>query len=567
MNFDKNLQLFQDFLKKNNIDFYLVFSNDEFLKESSNLNENARYLLSGFTGSAGDMLVTPDKAYLFVDGRYHIQVDDQTNTVFITPIKLQMGEKRNDKIFEIVKKSGIKNPKFALPSNKISVAGFEALDKKLCKLNVEFLKSSEDDVCKFFATKFEENVYKVWNVGIKQVGKTSAAKLKELSKYENDFLLVFSNDEVCYLANIRANQNPYSSSLNAFALLGRNVLYIFCDTQKLADEVKVVSDNLVYRDFCDFHTIVQSIDGAIFYEPAKVPLSILEQMQNANLILRQIKVSPVSKMKSRKNAKEMKYIEECYHKSDIALLETINFLQSNLAKNKKIRLGEFMEKLVSNQQKQGVVGLSFNPILAINERSAIIHCTEFDKNQFIKNGDLILLDFGVYFEGGYATDMTRTFVAGDKYGNELMKKVYTTVLKAFLNTLNYPIKKETTFFDLDKKARTVIKRAKLEGFNFNHGTGHGIGLNVHEMPPVLSSSNLAKKKLQAGMVFSIEPGLYRENVGGVRLENSVCTIKTKDGIKIKSLTNLPFDEKLIIFDLLTKKEKICFEEYQKRALK
>ena len=180
---------------------------------------------------------------------------------------------------------------------------------------------------------------------------------------------------------------------------------------------------------------------------------------------------------------------------------------------------------------------------------------------------MILLDFGVYFEGGYATDMTRTFVAGDKYGNELMKKVYTTVLKAFLNTLNYPIKKETTFFDLDKKARTVIKRAKLEGFNFNHGTGHGIGLNVHEMPPVLSSSNLAKKKLQAGMVFSIEPGLYRENVGGVRLENSVCTIKTKDGIKIKSLTNLPFDEKLIIFDLLTKKEKICFEEYQKRALK
>ena len=107
----------------------------------------------------------------------------------------------------------------------------------------------------------------------------------------------------------------------------------------------------------------------------------------------------------------------------------------------------------------------------------------------------------------------------------------------------------------------------MNGFSFNHGTGHGIGLNVHEMPPTLSPSKLAMKKLQANNVFSIEPGLYKENVGGVRLENSVCTIKTPKGIEIKTLTNLPFDEKLIIFEMLNKKELSWLKSYQGKAIK
>ena len=107
----------------------------------------------------------------------------------------------------------------------------------------------------------------------------------------------------------------------------------------------------------------------------------------------------------------------------------------------------------------------------------------------------------------------------------------------------------------------------MPDFNFNHGTGHGIGLNVHEMPPVLSPSKFAQKKLKANMIFSIEPGMYKENVGGVRLENSVCTIKTPNGTTIKTLTNLPFDEKLIILDMLTPKEQKWLADYQAGAIK
>ncbi|MCR4881448.1 MAG: M24 family metallopeptidase [bacterium] len=567
MNFNKNLKTFQKFLSSNGVDFALVFSNDEFLKECSDLNSNARYLLSGFTGTAGDMLVSPQEAFLFVDGRYHIQVDEQTDKNLITPIKLKMGERRNEKIAEIIKEKKVKNPKIALASSKISAKSFEILRADLKSVQPKYILADEDEVCKKFEIKNKKNVYKVWQAGIKQVGKSTAQKLKGLKKYESDCLLVFANDEVCYLGNIRSDQNPYSSSLSAFALIGGGIVQLFCDKNNIPKSLLDISKEVVFRDFSEFEKSVKNIKSTIFYDANQTPLLYVKKLERAKKTIKILDKSPIAKMKSQKNKTELAYISECYRKSDIALNQAINFLQEKILNKEKITCGDFMEKLLKLQKAQGVIGLSFTPIFALNERSAIIHCTEYDKNVVIKDGDLILLDFGVYFEGGYATDMTRTFAVGKKYGNELMKKVYTSVLKAFLNTLNYPITKETKFFDLDKKARDIIKRAKMPDFNFNHGTGHGIGLNVHEMPPTLSPSKLAQKKLKANMVFSIEPGMYKEGVGGVRLENSVCTIKTPKGIEIKTLTNLPFDEKLIILDMLTKKEKKWLSDYQAGVVK
>ncbi len=561
--FNKNLKSFQKFLQNSDVDFALVFSNDEFLKECANLNKNSRYLLSGFTGTAGDMLISQDEAYLFVDGRYHIQVDEQTDKNYITPVKLQMGERRNEKIAEIIK---VKNPKIALASGKISAKGFDILKKDLKQITPEFILWDEDEVCKKFAIKSDKNVYNVWQTGIKQVGKTTAEKLKGLKKYEKDYLLVFANDEVCYLSNIRSNQNPYSSSLSAFALVGEGAVQIFCEKNNIPKLLLNASKEVIFHDFTEFEKAIKTINSTVFYEPNQTPLYYVEKLKKAGKIIKSISQSPIAKMKSVKNTAEMAYIRGCYRKSDIALKQAMDYLQEKIIKKEKITCGDFMEKLLELEKAQGVIDLSFTPILALNERSAIIHCTQYDKNAEIKDGDLILLDFGVYFDGGYATDMTRTFAVGKTFKNELLKKVYTTVFKAFINTLNYRIAPKTTFFDLDKKARDIIKRAKMPDFNFNHGTGHGIGLNVHEMPPTLSPSKLSNKKLKANMVFSIEPGMYKENTGGVRLENSVCTIRTTKGIKIQTLTNLPFDKKLIILSMLTKKEQKWLEQYQAGAI-
>ena len=125
--------------------------------------------------------------------------------------------------------------------------------------NVQIILSEEDIVCKLFATKNQKNVYKVWNLGIKQTGKSTQDKLKGLRRYESSYLLVFSNDEICYLANIRANQNAFSSSLNAFGLVGDRCVRIFCDLKYIPEELKATSENVVFIDFADFDKVIKNI--------------------------------------------------------------------------------------------------------------------------------------------------------------------------------------------------------------------------------------------------------------------------------------------------------------------
>ena len=179
------------------------------------------------------------------------------------------------------------------------------------------------------------------------------------------------------------------------------------------------------------------------------------------------------------------------------------------------------------------------------------------KDEIIKDGDLILIDCGAYYEGGLATDITRVFVKGEP--NSLQKKVYTTVLKMFLNAYNYQVVNGVTSgFEIDNLARKVYSMNNIKDFVFSHGLGHGIGVCVHEAPPNLSMNEIAKAPILDNMCFTIEPGLYNEKEFGVRLENS-CYL---DNGVIKSFTNMNYEQKLIDYDMLTEDEKLWLKEFE-----
>jgi Xaa-Pro aminopeptidase len=192
--------------------------------------------------------------------------------------------------------------------------------------------------------------------------------------------------------------------------------------------------------------------------------------------------------------------------------------------------------------------------VARNKNSALAHYSKSSKNEIVNNGDLVLIDCGGYFESGLATDITRVFVKGTP--TELHRKIYTTVLKAFLRAYNY--KNPQNGFEIDSSTREFFDSMELDGFIFNHGLGHGIGINVHEYPPNLSCNEIAKTPLKEGMCFSIEPGLYKENFFGVRLENS-CYFENG---KIHSFVKMNYEKKLIDFDLLTEQEKEWLSEFE-----
>ena len=260
-------------------------------------------------------------------------------------------------------------------------------------------------------------------------------------------------------------------------------------------------------------------------------------------------------MKAIKNDSEIAHFKKNYKRTDKVVNKAFQLVQNN--ELTELELSDAVEK---EYLAQGAKQLSFKTILAAGANSSIIHYSHPSKDVKIKNGDFVLLDCGGHFEGGYSTDITRTFVKGSP--TDLQKKVYTTVLKMFLNAYHYEVTPRTTGFTLDSIARKIHKQSGLDDFNFNHGLGHGVGISVHENPPTISCGKMGKRILKENMVFTIEPGLYKTGFGGVRLENSVYLTKVNGRLKIQSLSCVPFQEDAIDYSLLNKQEKQWLKDWQ-----
>ena len=254
-------------------------------------------------------------------------------------------------------------------------------------------------------------------------------------------------------------------------------------------------------------------------------------------------------MKSVKTDDEIKHYIEAFKKTDNAVRAIRDYIENN----DNISEFDISEKLEKEFKRFGAKSLSFKSIVAKDKNSALAHYSKCSKDEIIQNGSLILIDCGAYYEQGLATDITRVFVKGSP--SELQKRVYTTVLKMFLNAYNSDLK---TGYEIDNLARKIYSENEIEGFVFNHGLGHGIGVSVHEYPPNLSKNDMAKIEIKDNMCFTIEPGLYNEDYFGVRLENS-CYMK--DG-KIHSFVHMNYEKKLIDFSLLTEQEKEWLKEFE-----
>jgi Xaa-Pro aminopeptidase len=212
----------------------------------------------------------------------------------------------------------------------------------------------------------------------------------------------------------------------------------------------------------------------------------------------------------------------------------------------------------------GTVALSFTPICGYAKNGAIIHHSTPDTQTPIQEGELFLLDTGGIYEGGYSTDLTRTFLVGDQNTKAKVahQKMFTLVLKAAIIGMSARIPEGTNGVQLDAMVRAPLWQM---GLNFAHGTGHGLGINVHEFPPRVAT--VGYPKLEVGHVFSIEPGLYVPNFAGVRIEN-LCTLvedTVRQGfLRVLPLTFAPLDERLIDFSMLSTSDVAFLEYFKKR---
>lgn len=487
--------MYNSLLEKLQIDYLLVNSTNEYLVEYSLLSENARYTLTGFSGSTGDALVCRDNIYLFVDGRYHTQADMEAKDG-VTVVKLQLGQKQDDEIKKLIEPDKI----LGIVSKKVS-------QKRLEEFSGFNIKLLDVDPINNFTEKHDANL-------------TKAFPSKEF-KTKPAF---FSNlEEVSYLTGLRDFSKDCTAKIWA-------KLFVDEDGQRLLkDNTEEFLKNYEGELLVDKSSI-SAYDYALIKNPVHRP-------------------SPVKLMKSQKSDEEIEAYKEAFRRTDKAVMAIREYIESN----DNLSEYDISKQLREEFIKYGAKSLSFNSIVAINQNSALAHYAKNSKDVILKEGSLVLIDCGAYYESGLATDITRVFVKGKP--SELQRRVYTTVLKAFLNAFNADIAAGTGY-DLDQLAHKILDTA-VPDFKFNHGLGHGIGINVHEAPPALNQSEIAQTEILDNMTFTIEPGLYNPEYFGVRLENSCYK---KDG-KICSFVKMGYEGKLIDFDLLSTQEQEWLKEF------
>jgi len=273
----------------------------------------------------------------------------------------------------------------------------------------------------------------------------------------------------------------------------------------------------------------------------------------------------MTKYHSMKNEAEMKAIVSSFNNADKAIYNTIKQIKSDF--ESKEQFSELDCYNIANEiyKAGGAKAQSFKTIMGVGPNSSIIHYSTPSPKVIVKNGDLVLIDSGAYYESGYATDTTRTFTVGNNKPNKIYIEIYSLVLKGFLNAMNAIFPIGTTGKIIDKITRKPLQD---RGYDYSHGTGHGVGINVHEGNYLISPQS--EVPLQLGTIGSIEPGIYLPEIGGVRLENVVKVIKhpTLEGmLKFKSLVYIGFDHSLIDLSLFSDDEKEMLDDYEEECLK
>ena len=485
-------------LKKLEIDYLLVNATNKYLTEYSALEENARYTLTGFSGSTGDALITDKNIYLFVDGRYHTQADNEANEN-VTVVKLTLGQTQDEEIKKIIDKNKV----LGIVAEKVPQARLEYYSD----CNIKLLDS---DPINNFTVTHEMNFSKA---------------AEEVNYIPEKACLVTNLEEVSYLTGLRDFSKDYSSKIWAKLFINKDGSKIlFKNDEECRDFLKNFHEEIIVDK-----KSINALDFSLIEKPVDKP-------------------SEIKFMKCIKSEAEIEAYKYAFEQTDKAVSAIRNYIENG----ENISEFDISEKLREEFIRFGAKSLSFHSIVAINEHSALAHYAKNDKNTILKEGDLVLIDCGAYYESGLATDITRVFVKGTP--SELQKKIYTIVLKAFLNCYNSNFE---TGYEIDELAHKLLDN-NVGGFTFAHGLGHGIGINVHEAPPALNKSEASHTKIVDNMTFTIEPGLYNPNHFGVRLENSCY----KNRGKICSFVKMGYEGKLIDYDLLNEQEKEWLKEFK-----
>lgn len=538
-------------MEKRGIDAYLVPTTDFHGSEYVNDYFKCRKYVSGFTGSAGTLLVTGDFAGLWTDGRYFLQAEKQLQGSGISLMKINQ--------------PGVLSIREYLAEN-LKPESVVAFDGRV--VDADFGMSLETDYNIEYDMDLVGEIWKerpvlhgneIYELPLEAVGETAESKLKRLrlamKEKGADYHLITSLEEIAWLYNLRGSDVSHTPVFFAFALISKDEDRLY--TLHSAGRSIGDRDTLPYFQF--FEDIKELKKGSLLLDTKKASYTLVKSIPEEVKLLNDM--DPVEAMKAVKNQTELRCTENAHIKDGLAMVQFIFWLKNNVG---KIDISEISaaDKLEALRRRQpGCFDLSFDTIPGYMENGAIVHyAPTADTNKRLRPEGLFLVDSGGQYEDG-TTDITRTIALGPL--TDEMREDYTTVLKSNLELSMAVFEKGTAGSQLDQIARNPL-RAK--GLDFNHGTGHGVGhiLSVHEGPNRISPTG-GDWPILPGMITTDEPGVYKEGAYGIRLENELVCVEKDGSLAFEPITLCPFDRDAILPEMLSEEERKYLNAYHEKV--
>ncbi len=558
----------REWLAQHNIDALLIPHEDEYLGEYVPAHNERLHWLTGFTGSAGAAVITQDKAAIFVDGRYTVQVTKQ--------VPSDLFEYRHlieEPALDWIQDNLTANASVAIDPRMHSSAWLDMAQAKLAgKLELNILSGNPID--ELWHDRPAPVVSDVRLMPTKAVGQSSESKRKEIAqlvaKAGADSAVITALDSICWLLNVRGLDVSRLPVLLSHAILhADSSVEYFLDPARLPAEFSEhVGTGVTVHHPEALQSRLEAMSGKkVLLDPAISNAWFKLVLQNAGASVIAA-AAPCLMPKAAKNEVEIAGMKACHIRDGVAMSKFLCWLDAEVAAGNLHDEATLADRLEAfRKEDPTLMDLSFDTISAAGGNAAMCHYNHENQPEpgKLELNTLYLVDSGGQYLDG-TTDITRTIAIGQPSAE--MIKQFTLALKGHIGVARARFPKGTRGYQIDTLARQHLW---AEGYDYDHGTGHGVGhfLSVHEGPASISKKQI-DVPLTEGMVLSNEPGYYRADAFGIRIENLELVVETPTNgdfpvLSFESLTRCPIDKRNINVDMLTRPELAWLNDYHQKV--
>ncbi len=568
------------------LDAMVLTSKDPFISEYVPLENNPRYGATGFTGSVGDAIIWTKNSKavgiqkpvsVFVDGRYHLQADLECPLDLVEVVKLSAEPSMEGLLRDRLAQS--KGLRIGIDFERTSIDSLEKYQDMARTAGHTLVHLDGEKVLKALGLPGWNVDRSIFSLPETASGRTIAKNLDamkaDLSKLNERYLHVTAaTDDAAFLLNARGYHLPHVASFLAYTFAAGNEIILFLpacsanspveldEAQKGDYTVTVIRNDL---DALKAALANHAVDEVFFNGSVMnglLPTLLKEVFPKAK---HNSDSKWVIQRRARKTKEEMNSIREAFQKSSRAIAKTLRWGKKE-SQQRQVSEVDLAKHLYQSYTNEGAVALSFKTISGAGPNSAIIHYSNPSTTTYFEKGQLALLDSGAYYDEGFCTDCTRGFFVGSNQNGDTpeawQKEIYTAALKGAIQVFLGPVNGKLSGKEVDGLVRGAVKAA---GHDYQHGTGHGIGIHVHEEG--IRFSPLSVYPQSPFTCVSVEPGIYLKDQGGVRIENVVFLHPQGGDFKYENVVFVGYDWDLIDLNKLTPAEKRYLKNYEAECRK